>query len=104
MFWVEFDAFLITLILAFIGVAAAVYFAPKFNRSRLKIFFLSVLLAIVLAVPTCGVAISLMSYFRFGAYEYDAQADIYDYKVSQFIPSEASNIREPLKNYSNLLK
>ena len=78
------------LLAAFIALMTAL--APILKWKRGTLFGLSLLLALIVLIPSCLGIMSLMDSRRFGTFQYSTYADVKDFRVERYLPTSARNI------------
>lgn len=92
MFWPIELPFKITFFLLTGISLCLILIAPGLKWKRVKTFWISLWMSMILFIPSCIAIMSIVDTRRFGEFHYETFADIDDFRVRRFLPPNAYNI------------
>ena len=99
MFWPAVLPFEITSWLSLAFLVLAVIYAMRSKRTTWKVICVATGLALIGFIPSCiGVGLVLDN-FRFGHFHHETFADVDDFRIERYLPTESHNI-DLFKNHS----
>jgi len=84
--------FFLTVIMMFLFVTFATFYAPKYKWKRWVAFILSTLIALIAFIPGCTLTMTIADFFRYGEFNHDTYEDVNDWRVERYLPEDATNI------------
>jgi hypothetical protein len=67
-------------------------FAPRWNIKRLKAMIQSLLVGMILFIPSCAVIQSVLDPLRFGMFQYPDFNAVGDWRIQRYLPKDATDI------------
>ncbi len=92
MLWSLVLPFKITFWMFVIILTVATSLAPRFRKSRKRIFTWGVCLAILLFIPSCSMIMRGLDHFRFGTFHYATIDEVNDFRIERYLPVTATEI------------
>ena len=104
MFWSAVLPFEITFYLLLSIIILVTIFKPFSNWTRIKIFFISFSMAILLFVPSCVGIQTVLNNYRFGKFTYINYSEVKDFSIMNSLPKKAKNITIYSSNFGHHAK